>query len=387
MHEQFPLDEIYDDQMRIARGWGSVEIFDKDNQMLPMSEFKKILPVIMKRGGVIIDQHSNRVIGKALNYEFKEHPEAKEEGCLLTYSIFDDFDLDDSVWKEIKSGERTGLSFGGRNHLKDYVFDKKSGLTKEILRKLEGYEFSSVKKPANPLALNTEVNMIAKSEKGDVKLEEIQKPFAEYKDFADCVAHNKDKDNPQAFCAFLHHKVTGAWPSEKSLETAKDLNQNDVNTNKKETEKMEVNKTDEILNVLKSLTDRVVALEKSFASKAEEKKPEEKEKPEEEAKKSDLVDANVTPPKPIQDPYFSKAEVAKTIADEVKKQVEEIKKSMKVAAPDRTEVTDVKKSVAESKKADEIWEIAKGIKKTSFAEIELQNRAKQETELKGFLGR
>ena len=41
-------------------------------------------------------------------------------------------------------------------------------------------------------------------------------PLGPYKDFADCVAKNGDKDSPQAFCAFLHKRVTGKYPSENS---------------------------------------------------------------------------------------------------------------------------------------------------------------------------
>jgi hypothetical protein len=39
-------------------------------------------------------------------------------------------------------------------------------------------------------------------------------PFGEYKDFADCVAKNQDKENPEAFCVWLHEKVTGKHPAE-----------------------------------------------------------------------------------------------------------------------------------------------------------------------------
>ena len=49
-------------------------------------------------------------------------------------------------------------------------------------------------------------------------------PFGPYKDFAACVAANKDKSNPQAYCASVHKKITGKWPSEKqSLTTSERL--------------------------------------------------------------------------------------------------------------------------------------------------------------------
>jgi len=32
-------------------------------------------------------------------------------------------------------------------------------------------------------------------------------PFAGYKNFADCVAKNQDKENPEAYCAVIMRKV------------------------------------------------------------------------------------------------------------------------------------------------------------------------------------
>lgn len=35
-------------------------------------------------------------------------------------------------------------------------------------------------------------------------------PFAGYKDFADCVARNQDKDNPEAYCGRIKHQAEGS---------------------------------------------------------------------------------------------------------------------------------------------------------------------------------
>ncbi|RLF46609.1 MAG: hypothetical protein DRN17_00170 [Thermoplasmata archaeon] len=45
----------------------------------------------------------------------------------------------------------------------------------------------------------------------------VGEPFGEYKDFEDCVKKNQDKDSPEGFCAWLHKKITGKWPSEQAL--------------------------------------------------------------------------------------------------------------------------------------------------------------------------
>lgn len=39
-------------------------------------------------------------------------------------------------------------------------------------------------------------------------------PFGPYTDFDECVAKNSDKSSPQGYCAWLHHKITGAWPGQ-----------------------------------------------------------------------------------------------------------------------------------------------------------------------------
>jgi hypothetical protein len=38
-------------------------------------------------------------------------------------------------------------------------------------------------------------------------------PFGEYKDFADCVRANADKQSPEGYCAEIHKKITGEYPS------------------------------------------------------------------------------------------------------------------------------------------------------------------------------
>ena len=39
-------------------------------------------------------------------------------------------------------------------------------------------------------------------------------PFGKYRDFQQCVAANRGKDNPEGYCAAVHKKITGQWPGE-----------------------------------------------------------------------------------------------------------------------------------------------------------------------------
>jgi len=54
-------------------------------------------------------------------------------------------------------------------------------------------------------------------------------PFGEYSSMQDCIDKNQGKQkNPAAFCAWLHHKITGKWPAEASLSVS---NKGGVNEN------------------------------------------------------------------------------------------------------------------------------------------------------------
>lgn len=174
--KQFNPLEIYNDKDRLVRGWGSVDIRDKQGQRLPMDEFKKFMPIYMRRGGFIIDKHTNKVVAKCLNYEFGINPKTDEEGVKLMVSVFDDYLYDDIVWDKIKKQEYKGFSFGGTNKFKDVIFEK--GMDPEVLlRGIDGFEFSFVDGPSNEPSVLEEINYIAKSDdiKNDIVKEEIVK--------------------------------------------------------------------------------------------------------------------------------------------------------------------------------------------------------------------
>lgn len=181
---------ILNPEDRVFKSYGSVEIRDSDGEIIPMDEFEKIMPTVMKRGGTIIDSHSNKPVGKLLNYNFidKEVNGKLRKGILLTGQIFKDYKLDDEVWDKIKKGIYKGMSFGGRAFETKFDFDNKATL----LKNLEGYEWSVCEQPANPEATFQDINYIAKSH-------DIKQQQEHVRDLGDVVAIFDDKNNAEEY--------------------------------------------------------------------------------------------------------------------------------------------------------------------------------------------
>ena len=158
--------EIFNENDRIFKTWATAEVRDVQGEIIPIDEFKPIMPIIMKRGGNLMFMHSNKQVGKILNYEFrdKELQDGDSVRALyLTCQVFDDYGLDDLVWAKLQSGEFRGVSFGGVNAKSSFKFEK-GGLATKVLKELEGFEFSVVDGMGNQEAEIDEINYIAKSD-------------------------------------------------------------------------------------------------------------------------------------------------------------------------------------------------------------------------------
>lgn len=85
--------------------------------------------------------------------------------------------------------------------------NRKTGKVEDVLvyescHKLSFFELSYVFDPADETAVASKV-LVASVRK--------EAPFAGYKDFAACVAANKDKGDPEAYCGSIKHKVEGSF--------------------------------------------------------------------------------------------------------------------------------------------------------------------------------
>ena len=157
--------EAVNSNERYFEGILTVQMKDKQNEITITDELMKVLPIWMDRGAPITDTHSNRVVGKGINFA---RLEIENDGqaipaIKITGKIHKNYDLDDDIWEKIKSGEYKGLSFGGATKSDREPITMKDGSVAYALKDLEHYEVAVCEDPAVPLALITDYNAIAKS--------------------------------------------------------------------------------------------------------------------------------------------------------------------------------------------------------------------------------
>jgi hypothetical protein len=150
---------------RFFEGYLTVEMKDRQGEITVVDELYKCLPIWMDRGAPITDTHSNRVVGKGINFmkttvesEGVTYPAIK-----ITGKIHKDYELDADIWEKIKSGEYKGLSFGGATKSNRTPKVMKDGSIAYELKDLEHYEVAVCRDPAVPLALITDYNPLAKA--------------------------------------------------------------------------------------------------------------------------------------------------------------------------------------------------------------------------------
>jgi hypothetical protein len=151
---------------RFFEGLLTVQMKDKQGEVTIVDELYKVLPVWMDRGAPISDTHSNRIIGKGINYSkttIKDSSGDELPAIKITGKIFKDYQLDNLIWDKIKNKEYKGLSFGGATKSARTPFRMKDGSMAYALSDLEHYEVAVCKDPAVPMALITDFNPIAKA--------------------------------------------------------------------------------------------------------------------------------------------------------------------------------------------------------------------------------
>lgn len=151
----------YNEADRIVEGFGNVSIIDNQGDFVPITRMSELMPIYMRRGGILMDSHTNRHVGNIMHWELRDKD--GKDAIYLWAKIFNDYSIDDMVWKAIGNKHYTGFSFGGRSVDKDVKCT--DGVCFNNIKDLEVWEWSIVPKPANKESILTKFNEIAKGDK------------------------------------------------------------------------------------------------------------------------------------------------------------------------------------------------------------------------------
>jgi hypothetical protein len=151
----------YNETDRIVEGYGNVSTIDNQGDFVSVTRMSELMPIYMKRGGILMDSHTNRHIGNILHWELRDKD--GKDAIYLWAKIFNDYSIDNMVWKAIGNKHYTGFSFGGRSIDKDIKCDE--GICFNNIKDLEVWEWSIVPKPANKESTFTKFNEIAKGDR------------------------------------------------------------------------------------------------------------------------------------------------------------------------------------------------------------------------------
>ena len=228
---------------RFFEGYLTVEVKDKQGEVTIVDELIKVLPIWMDRGAPITDTHSNRVIGKGINYQktiYKAVDGQEFPAIKIIGKIHSNYELDNEIWKRITSGEYKGLSFGGATKTTRTPFRMKDGSIAYQLRDLEHYEVAVCKDPAVPLALITDYNPIAKAIANETSVHSEGKMLIRCTNFGCLVT----KDGEEAKEVIQReHELKGEKPSKEEEKIHEKL----VSEQEKEDEDKEKKKSVEYL--------------------------------------------------------------------------------------------------------------------------------------------
>jgi hypothetical protein len=148
----------------------------------------------------------------------------------------------------------------------------------------------------------------------DDEVRPLQKPFGKYKDFDQCVAQNQDASSPESYCAAIHKKITGKWPTEKERIKEACIKCGEKCMFREEATSEEEKPLQKDLNLT---TDKIPEVDVMVSTKKdEEAKVKEEAKIKEEAKKEDEVT-------PVHDKMDEVLTILKAIASKLEAKEEE----------------------------------------------------------------
>ena len=156
-----------DSKDRFFEGILSVEMKDRQGEVTDIDELYKALPVWMERNAPMSDTHTNRIVGRGINFEkvtITSKNGEKLPAIKILGKVHSNTSLDDYIWEQMKSGKYKGLSFGGATKAERTPIIQSDGSMAYKLKDLEIYEVAICEDPAVAFAVITDMNPMAKSE-------------------------------------------------------------------------------------------------------------------------------------------------------------------------------------------------------------------------------
>lgn len=366
-----------DKDRRLFGGWATVEVVDKQGEKVDIDAFKKVMKAFMDMGGNIIDTHSNKTVAKVLNYEFKK--KEGEDALWLDMECYDHYDYHDEVWEKIKSGHYKGLSMGGRRKKGEFELKCDTDGCHNHVKGIELFEVSIVDKPANQEATIEEVNQMAKSDRpltfsmicpqgnqepckdchvAKMSVDDIMKPAA-FDRCVEALEDDPDIESPHAVCTAAMKGNNGNPSSEEDTTKTGGTQMTEEEKKAEEAkgtppaEETKETKQEPEEDPMAAMMERIAALEQVVARLTEEKQ-EEPEKPEEEEEEEEKGDATL-----------KAVEEVKTLATDLKKQLEALKAPTPNADAERPDMAKTAPEPAGETKLD----VMKMAEKMSHQEI------------------
>jgi HK97 family phage prohead protease len=186
---------VQDEGERLIAGYASVEIIDRQGDLIPLDTLKKAWDHFTANPDfqVSMVMHSNIPVGKILI----EHPKVQkksgvdETGLFVIVKLRDDIQKANETWELIKSGKLKAFSIGGEALHKTPVSD---GRRYDIIDGLELHEISIVDVPANPAST---FSIIKRFSEGLIKIDdvlrELPKGIVLFRDYIDLVGSVAEK--------------------------------------------------------------------------------------------------------------------------------------------------------------------------------------------------
>jgi len=205
-------------------GYANVEQVDMQGDLFPIATLEELAPGLTEAPYnkiFLFHNYDDIAIGQIIATA------VDSRGLLILAKVNEEHQRAYEAWNSILNGSLDGLSMGGSFLEVESYYDEEYDMTITVAKKATASEVSLTSIPINGGSLLMGAFQKARKkyvEKfGEPKLfqkgkkvpdltegkegKDYQKPFAGYKNFADCVAKNSDKSNPEAYCSVIKRKV------------------------------------------------------------------------------------------------------------------------------------------------------------------------------------